>query len=137
MHDHHDRRELPGRQLPDRLRAVGPGWHPLLLQLHGQLLTHVSDYWVEDVKEKLGTARIHLAPAEAARHPQVRDLVASTEQQSAVTCEFCGSPGSRRTRGDRAGGWMKTVCDSCHPAWSGHTLIILNGALHRRPPRRG
>ncbi|WP_406336073.1 hypothetical protein [Streptomyces sp. NBC_00203] len=80
MRDSHDRHASPARQLPDRLRAVGPGWHLLLLQLHEQLLTHVPDCQVEDLKEKFGTARIHIAPATAARHPQTQTFVASAEQ---------------------------------------------------------
>lgn len=57
MHDPHDRHGLPARPA-----AVGrTGWH-LLLQLHEQLLTHVPDYWVDDLKEKFGTTRVRMAP---------------------------------------------------------------------------
>ncbi|WP_230991231.1 hypothetical protein [Streptomyces endocoffeicus] len=41
-------------QLPDRLRTVGPDWHPLLLRLHEQLLAIDPGYEVDDLKENLG-----------------------------------------------------------------------------------
>ncbi|MFI0779272.1 hypothetical protein [Streptomyces sp. NPDC021212] len=34
------------------------------------------------------------------------------------TGEFCGAPGSIRTRDDRLGVWRKAVCGTCHSAWS-------------------
>lgn len=29
-------------------------------------------------------------------------------------------------------GWIKAVWDSCHAAWSRHTIMIVNGAVHHR-----
>ncbi|GHH27156.1 TraR/DksA family transcriptional regulator [Streptomyces lanatus] len=96
----------PGHQLPDRLHVVGPGWHPLLLRLHEQLVAREPDYRIADLKEKLGGVRIHLV---AAVHPEVRGLLAAAEAQSTATCEFCGTPGRCRRRGDAAHGWIKAV----------------------------
>jgi hypothetical protein len=91
----------PVHQLPDRLHAVGPGWHPLLLQLHEQLVAREPDYRIADLKEKLGGVRIHLA---AALQPEVRALLAAAEAQSTATCEFCGAQGRRLRRQDAAHG---------------------------------
>ncbi|MGW3033385.1 hypothetical protein ACWDCB_19430 [Streptomyces sp. NPDC001178] len=69
MQDHQTGRGR-ARQLPDRLRAVGQGWHPLLL--HTQLLARDTDYRVEDLKDKFGAVRVYiemrLAGGAAARH---------------------------------------------------------------------
>lgn len=125
----------PRRQLPSRLRAVGPGWHPLLLLLHDHLIAVDADYQVVDLKEELGAVRVHLATETDLLRPQMRTLAVAAEEQSVTTCEFCGSPGSRRRRGDAAHGWIKAVCDPCHTAWSHRTIMIANGAVHLRQLR--
>jgi len=119
-------------QLPDRLRAVGPGWHPLLLRLHAQLLAWDADYRVENLKEKLGAVRVHIATNSGPPDAEMRGLVLPAEEQSATVCEFCGATGRRRRRGDAPYGWIKTVCDPCHTAWSRHSIMIVNGAVHHR-----
>ncbi|MFG2275846.1 hypothetical protein ACGFNY_39550 [Streptomyces chartreusis] len=125
----------PSRQLSERLRTVGPGWHPLLLRLHTQISALDADYKVEDLKEKLGTLRVRIVVPEPQRSG-ARDLVRSAEEQSENTCEFCGATGHRRHRGDAPYGWIKTVCDTCHAEWSRHDIMIVNGAVHRREQRR-
>ncbi|MCQ4202699.1 hypothetical protein M4J06_007217 [Streptomyces coelicoflavus] len=134
---HHIASELPARQLPDRLRTVGPGWHVLLLRLHTQLLVLEPDYRIHDLKEKLGAVRIRITSACAPVRPEIRSLLTSAEEQSATTCEFCGSPGRRRRRNDEAAGWIKAVCEDCHSAWSDHSIMIVNGAVRHRRPRNG
>jgi hypothetical protein len=122
----------PAQQLPDQLRAVGPGWHPLLLRLHEQLLALDPDCHVDDLKEKLGAVRIRITGTAAPESAETRALVAAAEEQSATICEFCGAPGRGRTRSDAAAGWIKAVCDNCHRAWSHHTIVIINGSVHCR-----
>lgn len=134
MQGHHIGSELPVRQLPDRLRAVGPGWHTLLLRLHTQLLALEPDYRIYDLKEKLGAVRIHITASSAPVRPEIRSLLTTAEEQSATTCEFCGSPGRRRQRNDDAAGWIKTVCEDCHAAWSEHSIMIANGEVWHRQP---
>ncbi|MFJ3644474.1 hypothetical protein [Streptomyces murinus] len=131
MQDHHAGRSRAG-QLPDRLRAVGPGWHPLLLRLHSQLLAWDVDYRVEVLKEKFGAVRVYIATDTGASDSEMRDLVLPVEEQSATVCEFCGAAGRRRRRGDAPHGWIKAVCDPCHTAWSRHTIMIVNGTVHHR-----
>ncbi len=120
--------------MPDRLHAVGPGWHALLLRLHEQLLILEPGYRVDDLKEKFGTVRVYLASDSVSSRLDTQVLLAAAEAQSATTCEFCGTPGRRRGRGDKPGGWIKTVCDSCHTAWSRRTIMIIHGVVHRREP---
>ncbi|MFF3467463.1 hypothetical protein [Streptomyces sp. NPDC002619] len=126
----------PARQLPDQLRAVGPGWHSLLLRLHEQLLLLDPGYQLDDLKEKLGGVRIRIVGTSAPACADARALVAAAEEQSATICEFCGASGRRRTRSDTKGGWIKAVCDDCHRAWSNHTIVIINGSVHNRETGR-
>lgn len=69
---------------------VGPGWHLLLLRLHDRLIALESDYRIENVKEKLGGVRIHVAAASATAHAEMRGFLTEAEKQSETTCEFCG-----------------------------------------------
>jgi hypothetical protein len=116
-------------QLPAHLDAVGPGWRPLLLNLHEQLLEVSPGYCVQQVKEKYGTLRVYLytgllrrmatgsselpEPHEQERQKQeddaARRLVHAAEEESARICESCGNPGQPRERS-----WIKTLCDDCH-----------------------
>ncbi|MEU5380538.1 hypothetical protein ABZ359_34335 [Streptomyces sp. NPDC005968] len=133
MKDPQDRHHFPARQLPDQLNAVGPGWHPLLLQLHEQLLGLDPGYQLDDLKEKLGIARIRIAGTTALAHTAMQTFVAAAEKHSATVCEFCGAPARRRRRGDTTEGWIKAVCDNCHHEWSHHTIMIINGFVRRGP----
>ncbi|GLY86724.1 hypothetical protein [Actinoallomurus iriomotensis] len=120
--------ELVSEQIPDHLDFVGPGWHPLLLRLHEQLLAVSPTYSVQQVKEKYGTLRVQLYtgllrhlnmgntdwpdPDQSARYKAeddaARELVHVAEQESAGICESCGNPGTPRERA-----WIKTLCDDC------------------------
>lgn len=133
MDDPQARNHSSARQLPDQLSAVGPGWHSLLLRLHEQLLDLDPGYRVDDLKEKLGAARIRITATSAMTRTEAQALVAAAEEQSGTVCEFCGAPGRRRRRGDVAEGWMKAVCDNCHQDWSHHTIMIINGSVRSRP----
>ncbi|MET8646424.1 hypothetical protein [Streptomyces sp. NPDC004675] len=128
----HTQHGPPARQLPDQLGAVGPGWRPLLLQLHEQLLVLDPGYQLDDLKEKLGAVRIRITSTTAPAPAEMRALVTAAEEQSATVCEFCGAPGRRRTRKDVTESWIKAACDDCHRAWSHHTIAIINGSVRRR-----
>lgn len=124
----------PAWQVLDRLRTVGPGWHPLLLRLHEQIVTMDPGYRIDDLKEKLGAVRVRISGD--AVHSEIRGLILSAEVQSETICEFCGQPGRRRRRGDAESGWIKAVCDGCHAAWSNHSVMIIDGVVRHRHPRR-
>lgn len=83
MHDHQTGRGH-ARQLPDRLSAVGPGWHPLLLRMHAQLLALDADYPVEDLKEELGAVRVHIATTSGPPGLEMRALVLSAVERLRV-----------------------------------------------------
>ncbi|MFE2313858.1 hypothetical protein ACFXC8_11810 [Streptomyces sp. NPDC059441] len=134
MHDSQIGGEQPFWQLPDRLRAVGPRWHPPLLQLHEQILALDPGYGIEDLKEKFGAVRIQVT-ASAPRRSRIRSLLTAIEEQSASIREFCGRPRSRRRRGDAQIGWIKAVCDSCHAAWSDRSIMTINGVVRHRHVR--
>ncbi|WP_369253677.1 hypothetical protein [Streptomyces sp. R35] len=105
------------------------------MRLHTHLLALEPDYRIYDVKEKLGAVRIHITASPAPVRPEIRSLLTAAEEQSATTCEFCGSPGRRRN--DDAAGWIKAVCEDCHAAWSDHSIMIANGEARHRQPRNG
>jgi hypothetical protein len=58
---------------------------------------------VKQVKEKFGTLRVHLRPAD--KH--VLALLSFAEYHSRRVCEKCGAPGELRTDG-----WLRTLCDA-------------------------
>ncbi|MGI3224997.1 hypothetical protein ACRJ4B_14830 [Streptomyces sp. GTA36] len=133
MDDEGNRSAAAGAQIPARLHGVGPGWHPLLERLHAQLNVDVPGYRVTDVSEKLGGLRIHLTTGAQPVSEAVRALVAAFVAEASATCEFCGAVGRPCSRKDAPGGWIKTVCDSCHADWSAHKILIVHGAVRCRP----
>lgn len=97
-------------QIPGQLDDVGAGWHPLLIDLHAKLVDVAPTYFVAQLKEKFGTLRLYVGtPTEV--FDEVNALISAAEQVSAVTCEFCGKPGTQRQTG--LFGWIKTMCDDC------------------------
>jgi hypothetical protein len=55
------------------------------------------------VKEKFGTLRFYYSGGDDI----IDGMVRMAESMSAVTCEECGSPGTRTT-----GGWIRTLCET-------------------------
>jgi hypothetical protein len=94
-------------QIPDHKRCVGPGWHPILDQLHTDIVALDPEYSVAQVKEKFGGLRAYLVY----RNPEITALVTAAETLSAVTCENCGIPGRIRNRKDSR--WLQCLCDLC------------------------
>jgi hypothetical protein len=95
-------------QIPDWLDHVGPGWAPILTQLHADVMALDPEYTVGQVKQKFGGLRAYLN----FRHPGVPALVRVAEEQSMKTCEDCGNPGHVRSRPPRHS-WMLALCDLC------------------------
>lgn len=120
-------------QIPDRLTHVGPGWRPLLTELHEELVSSGYDYEVLQVKEKWGRLRVYIS-VDGEAHPffdlmipgygsvtgiadkesgenwnSAMVIVHSYEHRSATICEECGEPGELRT--DRP--WIRTLCEGC------------------------
>lgn len=97
---------------------VGDGWFQLLhdacfgLEAEFHLLTQEEqetairngDYIIEQVKEKFGELRIYLSSYAG----NMAEILHEAESRSNGICEFCGKPGSSRTKS-----WIKTRCDEC------------------------
>lgn len=92
-----------GGPVTDYKCEVGEGWHPLLDELHEELVKADPEYQTFQVKEKFGLLRVYLSGHSEA----VQELLWAFEKKSGAICEACGSPG--RLRNDRY--WVKTLCD--------------------------
>jgi hypothetical protein len=94
----------------------GDGWEPLirraaakieaaLLKLPPRLRAKLTS---SQVKEKFGTLRWHMTQS---RHvvAEIDRAIDEAEQQSVVTCEGCGAPGTLKSSGGR----QATLCGAC------------------------
>jgi hypothetical protein len=88
--------------------AVGPGWMPIVRDMHGVLIGFDPDYRLFEVKESQG--RLHV---QAQFAPQAADpcfvVVATAVEQAAEACELCGEPGLLKVGRP----YWKTLCDPC------------------------
>lgn len=106
------------QRIPDgwgRWIGCRAGWYPLIVKLDQDLEAIDPDYELNQVKEKFGTLRYYIELSDAARvTPGVLDraneLIAEAERASDTICEQCGQPSSAKKT---AGGWYKTLCDTC------------------------
>lgn len=94
-------------QIPDWLDHVGPGWQPILAQLHADVVAVEPTYSVRQVKEKFGSLRTYLSYDSS----EVFELIRAAENQAETTCEECGNPGYIRSR--RPQGRLAALCDLC------------------------
>lgn len=91
-------------QLDDVSDEVGAGWHPLIAQLHTELLALDPDYQLsQQVKGKFGQLRVYL---DSNYTVEIDELIDAAENASLNICETCGQPGSPRN----IGGWVETRC---------------------------
>lgn len=74
----------------------------------------ISQVVAEQVKEKFGTLRFYYRGGD----DYIDGLVSMAESMSAVTCEECGSPGTRND-----GGWISTLCQKHRDAQEETRLI--------------
>ena len=97
----------------------GDGWYNIISQLCANIQHHVD--WAQEqkekyergegcsqvvavqVKEKFGTLRFYTNGG----NEQIYGMIRMAESMSAVTCEECGAPGTRRGRA-----WIYTACDA-------------------------
>ncbi len=108
------------QQIPDCLSTVGPGWRPLLMRLHDQLLALAPDYRLEELTPRLGGLRIYVADRfdsdgefDGTWADTAGRLAEAAEVEAEKTCETCGKPGRIRFHGDQHGTWIKALCDDC------------------------
>jgi hypothetical protein len=88
------------------------GWFPIIydlsLKLEALILVMSAEqragFKAIQVKEKFGTLRFYMS----GETDEMYKLISDAEDASAKTCEYCGEPGSLRTKG-----WCFTLCDKC------------------------
>lgn len=88
--------------------AVGPGWMPIVRDMHGVLIGFDPDYRLFEVKVNLGCLHVQAQFAPKAADPCFV-VIATAVEQAAAACELCGRDG--RLRVSRPN-W-KTLCDDC------------------------
>lgn len=94
--------ELHQLYSPELIGLPGPGWWPMLEQLHAEL-TELGPFTTLQVKEKFGGLRVYLLGS----HEQ-HELAYEYEHRSMSVCEQCSAPGELRSDG-----WWQTLCDGC------------------------
>jgi len=77
----------------------------MLLKLKGKKPEDYGDFQITQIKEKYGTLRFYTNWAT----DEMDDRIDQAEEESARTCEICGSPGEMRN----AHGWYMIRCDEC------------------------
>lgn len=108
--------------------TTGDGWFDLIWRLSWDLEKLDPSLVASQVKEKFGTLSFYLRQADLGLHQydqglisfepvasneQVRAHVMKATEESAVTCEQCGSPGKMR-----AGSWYAVRCDAHQEAFN-------------------
>ena len=96
-------------QIPAWINEVGPGWEPILVALHQDLLSLNPDYRVFQVKEKFGSLRVYL---DDPMTPEMDQAVHAAETLSAQICEVCGASGRVRNVSQF---YVRCLCDTCGP----------------------
>lgn len=89
--------------------------HILWLLCNHKILYETIDSWCKEfrlehpaasqIKEKFGGLRFYLTSGTE----EMYKICSEAESKSYKTCEQCGNPGKVRD-----GGWILTLCDSCH-----------------------
>lgn len=92
--------------------SIGLGWVPLVSELADKIVERRADVCFEQVKEKFGTLRVY-AYGDTCDDDFLESAIDEAESKSAVTCEFCGAPGTLTS-----GGWLKTLCAEHAEEWS-------------------
>lgn len=84
---------------------VSPGWIPLIVNLHKQILSILPNYKIHQIKEKFGALRYYID-----EHTDlVWDFIYEAENLSAITCDICSQPGKLIKFFAR----YSTRCDQC------------------------
>lgn len=84
---------------------VGPGWRPLLAEMHAELAAIRPGYETLQVKEKWGVLTVYIKGGS----DKIWPVLIRYLEKSRTVCEDCGAPGE--TRKGRA--WLRTLCDAC------------------------
>jgi hypothetical protein len=82
-----------------------PGWSKILSKLDIALKACSDEPRITTLKEKFGSLRVYLEPADTG----LLDIVDELENESMEVCERCGAAGRAVNRR----GWWTTLCKSC------------------------
>lgn len=88
--------------------ACGPGWYPVIKDLHNKILAKFPNYEIWQIKEKFGGLRYY---CDVDGDEDIRQLIGEAERQAWQTCEECGSTENVHTAGRPY--WIRTLCESC------------------------
>ncbi len=100
----------------------GVGWKDIINKLCADIHALDPTVTVVQIKQKFGTLRFYLGTVDANSSHAVYALVSEAEEKSAITCEWCGLPGST----DTSKHWHITLCPSCSAT---RKLHFLGGGL--------
>lgn len=95
---------------------VGPGWFPILAEMHARLVKLNPNYRLEQVKEKYGELRVYYVFDPDSPYPWTGDPQAVIDwavDAATKCCESCGSTESVEQRSDVPDGWIKSLCSAC------------------------
>lgn len=87
--------------------AIGDGWFEIIDELSKKL--EPLGVKAVQVKEKFGSLRFYVHDVPDVMFDDVYHEIYHAESKSYLTCEYCGDVGKMRR-----GGWVKTLCNSCH-----------------------
>lgn len=82
------------RYVPEKPHRIecGPGWYPLIISIHQELIKIDPNYKILQIKEKFGGLRFYYV-SNSKRHFQIDRIVHYYENKSYETCEITGKPG--------------------------------------------
>lgn len=108
-------------RIPDgwsRSISCGPGWYPMIAELHLKLSRIDVDYDVLQVKEKYGTLRYYARThTDDSMILDIFDaLIEEAESRSVQICELCGGPGQLSASENLGERHYKTLCRGCRDA---------------------
>lgn len=93
--------------------SINPGWIPLIVDLHKQISSLISDYRIYQIKEKFGSLRYYadftISIENIKNFEYLSELIHTTELKSQTICDICTQPGTLRNHSFI----YKTRCDSC------------------------
>jgi len=95
--------------------GVGPGWEPLVDELHAKVLALKPDIEVVQVKEKFGGLRYYVANRSI--DETISALIHEYEALSFKTCEWCGETEGVETSAGKKRLWLKSLCPTHREAW--------------------
>lgn len=111
--------------------SCGPGWYPLIAQVHLELCALDIDYEVSQVEQKFGSLRYRAQPQtdDIRVHKMFVALLDQAENASVHICELCGAPGRMSVSERRGMDWYQPLCRDCRAGSAASILVASVGAV--------